>query len=78
MSSADEKDLEILMSGDYNTFFEAYEVVRNFNITKEKNLRLKRERIDRSKKLFWKFLGKFVKQDDPPSDDVDEIERLKN
>lgn len=32
ISSAEEKDLEILLSGDYNTFFEAYDEIRNFKI----------------------------------------------
>ena len=30
ISSADERDLELQMSGDNNSFFEAYELIRKF------------------------------------------------
>ena len=36
ISSADERDLELQMSGDNNSFFEAYELIRKFQQYKSK------------------------------------------
>lgn len=64
------------MSGDNNTFFDAFELVKNFKATKEKNIKKKKEKSRGSK-----FLNRYFKccanQEESNSDEVDEIEKLK-
>ena len=36
ISSADERDLELIMSGEHTNFFEASELIRNFSRKKQK------------------------------------------
>ena len=32
----------------------------------------------RSKKCLWRLISKFLNKDEPQSDDIDEVEKLKN